>query len=158
MTATSVSTQQPTKVGIGIGVVGVAFVLLTTTLLIIVPQELLTPASSNEYIETWSRPIMAVGQAGLLYVIPIVGGVTAYYLARKGTSPKSVIGGFVLGGLVFIVGNALVGVAVTHVFAEGGGIDRSLLGHFTRSIAPGGRLIGGALLGVVSAIIVRNRS
>lgn len=45
----------PAKVGVGIGLFGVVFVSLTTALLILVPQELMAPATSRAYIATRDR-------------------------------------------------------------------------------------------------------
>lgn len=149
--------HRPAKVGIGIGVIGALFILLTTTLLFMVPFELMTSATRYAYIETWSRPIMTVGQSVTVYGIPLVSGASAYYLTRKNHTPKSVVVGFLIGGLVCVLANALFGVMVTHLFNYGPGIDQSLFGHIDRSVPLGARLAGGALVGILFAITVEER-
>lgn len=144
---------KPETVGMGTGVFGIVFIFLTTTLLVLVPQELMSPATSSAYIETWARPIMVIGEAVLVYGIPLASTALAYYLTTKHYSPKRVVTGFALGGLVFVVGDALLGVTVTHFLVDDPGIDRSLVGHLLRNAARGGQLVSGALLGALGATV-----
>lgn len=149
--------HKPAKVGISTGVFGVLFTFLTTALLILVPQELMTPAASSAYIEAWSRPITTIGQGVLVYGIPLVSAAFAYHLTTKNYSTKSVVGGFIIGGLVFVLGDSLLAVTVTHFFAEGSTIDKSLIGHVYRNLTLGGRLVGGALIGTLCATVITER-
>ena len=148
--------HKPTKVGIGIGAFGVAFTFLTTALLVLVPQEVMAPAASSAYIDTWSRPIMAIGNGVLSYGIPLLSAAFAYYLMVKSHPAKSVVKGFIIGGFVFVLGDALLAVTVTHFFAEGT-VDSLLFSHVYRNLTLGGRLIGGALIGTLGATIVKVR-
>ena len=149
--------QRPAQVGVGIGAFGVAFTFLTTALLVLIPQELMTPAASSAYIEAWSRPIMAIGQGVLVYGIPLLSAVFAYYLTTKSHSTKSIVAGFIIGGLVFVLGDAVLAVTVTHFFVEGSAIDRSLVSHIYRNVPLGGRLVGGALIGTLGATVIEER-
>lgn len=144
----------PAKVGAGIGLFGAMFLLLTTALLFIVPQELMTSAQSAAYIETWSQPIMTVGGFVFSVGIPLACAACAYYLTTNDFAPGSVVLGFLVGGLVFIIGNAILGVAVTNLFVTGAGIERSLLGHMGNSASDGMRLFIGGLIGVAGALVV----
>ena len=146
--------HEPAKVGVGIGAFGVAFTVLTTALLVLVPQELTSPAAGSAYVETWSRPIMAVGQGTLVYGLPLLSAAFAYRLTTKNHSAKSVAMGFVVGGLVLGLGDALLGVTVANFFAEDPAIGRSLVDHVSRIVALGGRLVGGALVGAICATVV----
>ncbi|MBX0296804.1 hypothetical protein [Haloarcula nitratireducens] len=145
--------QKPAKIGAGIGVFGALFLLLTTTLLIIVPQELLSPTASTTYIDTWSQPIMTVGGAIFTVGIPLACAGIAYHLTTTAHTPGSVVMGFLVGGIVFAIGNGILGVTVTHLFVHGTGIERSLLGHLQNSLPHGLRLFVGGLLGVAGALI-----
>lgn len=146
--------QTPMKVGAGIGLFGAVFLLVTTTLLFIVPQELLSPAASSTYIETWSGPIMTVGGVIFSVVIPLACIGSGYYLMRHDYSPQSAVSGFLIGGLVFILVNAIFGVFVSNIFVYGSGVEQSLLGHIQNSIPHGLRIAGSGLLGVGGAHIV----
>jgi len=146
--------QKPVKIGAGIGVFGALFLLLTTILLFVVPQELMSTTASRTYIETWSQPIMTVGGFILSVGIPLACAGIAYYLTTGEYTPGSVVMGFLIGGLVFIVGNAILGVAVTNLFVYGSGVERSLLGHMQNSLPHGMRLFVGGLLGVAGALVV----
>lgn len=117
----------------------------------------MTPAASSAYIETWSRPIMIVGQGVLVYGAPLLSAAFAYHLTTENHSTKSVVGGFVLGGLVLVLGDALLAVTVTHFFADDPAIDRSLVGHVSRNVTLGGRLVGGALIGALCATVIEER-
>lgn len=147
--------HKPAKVGISIGAFGVLFTLLTTALLVLIPQELMTPAASSAYIEAWSRPIMTIGDGVMVYGIPLASAAFAYYLTTKNHSTKSVVVGFSIGGLVLVLGDALLAVTVTHFFAEGSAIDRSLVSHIYRNVTLGGRLVGGALIGTLGATVIQ---
>lgn len=144
----------PTKVGAGIGLFGALFILLTTALLFIVPQELMTAAESNVYIDTWSRQIMSVGGFVFSVVIPLACAAAAYHLTTNEHPPGRVVVGFLVGGLVFIIANAILGVAVTNLFAAGNGIEQSLLGHMRNNVSDGMRLFVGGLIGVAGALAV----
>jgi hypothetical protein len=146
--------NKPVKVGVGIGAFGALFILLTTALLFIVPQELMSSTGSSAYVETWSQPIMLVG--GFVYTmgIPLASAVAAYHLTTTDETPENVIFGFFIGGFVFIAGNAILGVAVTNLFAYGAGIERSLLGHLQNSLPHGMRLFLGGLFGAAGALVV----
>jgi len=146
--------QKPVKIGAGIGVFGALFLLLTTIMLFVVPQELMTPAASNTYIETWWQPIMTVGGFVFSVGIPLACAVIAYYLTTREYTPGSVVIGFLIGGLIFIIGNTILGVAVTNLFVSGSGVERSLLGHMQNSLPHGMRLFVGGLLGVAGALVV----
>ncbi|TKX75827.1 hypothetical protein EXE46_01640 [Halorubrum sp. GN11_10-6_MGM] len=146
--------QNPVKIGVGIGVFGALFLLLTTILLFVVPQELMSSTASNVYIDTWSQPIMTVGGFVFSVGIPLACAVIAYYLTRGEHTPGSVVIGFLIGGIVFIIGNAILGVTVTNLFVSGAGVERSLLGHMQNSLPHGGRLFVGGLLGIAGALIV----
>ena len=149
--------REPSRVAVGIGAFGVAFTVLTTGLLVLVPQELMTPAASSAYIETWSGPVMAVGRGVLVYGLPLLSAAFAYVLTGRNHSATSVVTGFVVGGLVLGLGDALLGATVTHFFAEDPAIGQSLVGHLSDVVELGGRLVGGALLGTLSATVVRER-
>lgn len=56
--------------------------------------------------------------------------------------------------LAFIIGKAILGVAVTNLFVAGTGIERSMPGHKQNSIAEGIRLLVVGLIGVGSALVV----
>lgn len=71
---------------------------------------------------------MLVGNFVYTVGIPVVSAVAAYALTRGDETPGSVILGFLIGGFVYIVGNAILGVGVTHFFAYGSGLEQSLLG------------------------------
>lgn len=144
----------PAKVGAGIGLFGALFLLLTTALLFIVPQELMTAAQSNAYIDTWSRPIMTVGGFVFSVGIPLACAASAYYLTTNDHAAGRVVVGFLVGGLVFIIGNAILGVAVTNLFVTGAGVEQSLLGHIQNSVSDGMRLFVGGLLGIAGALVV----
>lgn len=146
--------HKPAKIGAGIGVLGAVLILLTTALLVIVPQELLSSSASNAYVKSWSQPIMLVG--GFVYTvgIPLLSAVAAYSLTKADETPGSVILGFLVGGFVFVAGNAMLGVAVTQFFAYGSGLEQSLLGHMQNSLPHGMRLFLGGLLGVAGALLV----
>jgi hypothetical protein len=150
--------QRPVRIGAGIGVFGALFLLLTTTLLFVVPQELMSSAASNAYIDTWSQPIMTVGGFVFSVGIPLACAVIAYYLTTREHTPGSVIMGFFIGGIVFITGNAILGVAVTNLFVSGSGIEQSLLGHMQNSLPHGMRLFVGGLLGVAGALVIEEYS
>lgn len=147
--------HRPSTVGAGIGAFGVAFTFLTTALLVLVPQELLTPAASAAYIDAWSRPIMTVGQGVLVYGLPLLSAVAAYSLIAREHSIRGVVAGFVVGGLVFGLGDALLGVTVAHFFADDPAVGQSLVGHVSDTLELGGRLVGGALVGVLCATVAR---
>ena len=149
--------QKPVRVGVGIGAVGVAFTFLTTALLVLVPQELMTPATSSAYVETWSRPIMAIGRGVAVYGIPLLSAAFAYHLTTPNRSAKSVVTGFVIGGLVLGFGDALLGVTVTHFFVEDPAVGRSMVSHVSRIVTLGGRLVGGAVVGTICATVVKER-
>ncbi|MGQ3330441.1 hypothetical protein [Halorubrum sp. FL23] len=150
--------QKPAKIGAGIGVFGALFLLLTTILLFVIPQELMTPAASTTYVETWSQPIMTAGGFVFSVGIPLACAVSAYYLTTREHAPGSVIMGFFIGGIVFIIGNAILGVAVTNLFVSGSGVERSLLGHMQNSLPHGMRLFVGGLFGVAAAVVVEEYS
>lgn len=149
--------HKPAKVGAGIGAVGVAFTFLTTALLILIPQELMTPATSSAYIETWSRPIMTIGHGVMVYGLPLVSAAFAYYLMTKSHSAKSVVTGFIIGGLVLGLGDALLGVTMTHFFVEDPAIGQSMVSHVYDIVTLGGRLVGGALIGALGATVIKER-
>ena len=149
--------QKPSKVGISIGAFGVAFTLLTTTLLVLVPQELMTPATSNAYIETWSRPIMTLGKGVMVYGLPLLSAAFAYYLTTENYSPKSVVTGFIIGGLVLGLGDALLGETVLYFFVEDPALGQSLVSHVYDLFKLGGRLVGGAVIGTLGATIIEER-
>ena len=149
--------HKPAKVGVSIGVFGIALTFLTTALLLLIPQELMTPATSQAYIETWSRPIMAIGQGVLVYGVPLLSAICAYYLTTKNYSIKSVVTGFIIGGLVLLLGDAVLSVTVAHFFTENPGVDRSLISHVSRNIPLGGRLVVGALIGILGATVFEER-
>lgn len=144
----------PAKIGAGIGIFGALFLLLTTALLFIVPQELMSSAEGTAYIETWSQPIMTVGGFVFSVGIPFACAACAYYLTTNDYAPGSVVLGFLVGWLVFIIGNGILGVAVTNLFVSGTGIERSLLGHMQNSLSDGMRLFVGGLIGVGGALVV----
>lgn len=144
----------PAKIGAGIGVVGALFLLLTTTLLLIVPQELLSSATRPAYMATWSPAIMTVGGVVFSAGLPLACAAIAYYLTTRAHTPGSVVIGFLVGGPVFVIGNAILGVAVTTFFVSGGGVERSLFGHIQYSIPHGLRLFFGGLLGIAGALVV----
>ena len=146
--------QRPATVGVSIGAFGVAFTFLTTALLILIPQELMSPATSSTFIETWSRPIMTIGQGMVLYGIPLLSAVFAYYLTTKSYATKSVVTGFIIGGLVFGFGDALLGETVLYFFAEDPAFGQSLTSHVYDLVELGGRLVGGALIGILGAIVI----
>lgn len=148
---------KPAKVGIGIGALGVLLAFLTTALLVLIPQELMTPAASSAYTEAWSRPVMTVGNVSITYGIPLAGVVSAYCLTTKNYSRRSVMTGFVIGGLVLGIGDALLGVTVTHLFVENPAIGQSLVSHVFDTVTLGGRLVGGALIGTFSASFIGKR-
>ncbi|WP_246999377.1 hypothetical protein [Halosolutus gelatinilyticus] len=150
--------HKPAKIGAGIGAFGALFLLLTTTLLFIVPQELLSPAASTAYIETWSRSITTVGGFVFSVGIPLACTAIAYYLTAADHTPGSVVVGFLVGGVVFIVGNAILGVTVTNFFVHGVGVEQSLLGHMQHSLSDGLRLFVGGLVGVAGALVVEEYS
>lgn len=146
---------KPAKVGIG--ALGVLLTFLTTALLVLIPQELMTPAASSAYIEEWSQPIMTIGTVLITYGIPFTGAVFAYYLTTKNYSVRSFITGFVIGGLVLGIGDALLGVTVTHLFVEDPALGQSLVSHILDTITLGGRLVGGALIGTLGAFFRERR-
>lgn len=148
--------HKPAKVGVGIGALGVAFTVLTTALLILVPQELMTPAASSAYIETWSRPITTIGNGVLVYGLPLLSAIFAYHLTTN-HSTKSVVTGFIIGGFVLGLGDALLGVTVTHFFADDPAIGRSMVSHVSRIVTLGGRLAVGALVGALCATVIEDR-
>lgn len=143
----------PAKVGAGIGVFGALFILLTTTLLFIVPQELLSPAASATYIETWSGPIMTIGGYFFTLGLPLACVVSAYYLTTTNHSSKSVAIGFLIGGIAFVIANAVFGVIVTNFYVTGPDIERSLTGHMQNRALDGARLFGAGLIGIAGAVI-----
>lgn len=149
---------KPAKVGIGIGAFGVAFTLLTTTLLILIPQEFMSPATSSAYIETWSKPIMALGQGVMVYGLPLLSAGFAYYLTTNNHSVKNVVTGFILGGLVLGLGDALLGETVLYLFENDPALGRSMISHVSRILTLGGRLVGGALIATLVAVIVKDAS
>ena len=149
--------QKPAKVGVGIGAFGVAFTFLTTALLILVPQELMTPATSSAYIETWFHPLNTIGQGVLVYGLPLLSAAFAYHLTTKNHSPKSVVTGFIIGGLVLGLGDALLGETVLYFFAEDPALGQSLVSHVYDLIELGGRLVGGALIGTLCATVFAER-
>lgn len=142
--------QNTTKVGVGIGAFGVVFTFLTTALLILIPQHFMAPAARAAYIETWSAPIMTVGQAVMVYGLPLLSIAVAYYLTTKNYSPRNVLTGFLIGGLVLVFGEALLAVSVTHLFA-GPDLNQSLVSHLFRNVSLGIRVVGGALIGTLCA-------
>jgi len=146
--------QKPVKIGAGIGVFGALFLLLTTILLFVVPQELMSPTASTAYIETWSQPIMTVGGFVFSVGIPLACAVIAYYLTTREYTPGSVVMGFFIGGIVFTIGNAILGVVVTNLFVSGSGVERSLFGHMQNSLPHAMRLFVGGLIGVASVLVV----
>ncbi|PCR90503.1 hypothetical protein [Natrinema ejinorense] len=146
--------HQPAKIGAGIGVFSALFLLLTTTLLFIVPQELLSSAASTTYIETWSQPITTVGGFVFSVGIPLACAIIACHLTRTEHTPGSVGTGFLVAGVVFLIGNAILGVTVTHFFVSGSGVEQSLLGHMRNSLPRGMRLFVGGLLGIAGALVV----
>lgn len=148
----------PAKIRAGIGIFGALFLLLTTVLLFILPQELMTPAQSTAYIETWSQPIMTVGGFVLSVGIPLACAASACYLTTTDQAPGRVVIGFLVGGVVFIIGNGILGVAVTHLFVSGTGIEQSLLGHMQNGLSNGVRLFFGGLIGVGGAHAVEEYS
>lgn len=75
----------------------------------------------------------------------------AYSLTTKNHSPKSVLRGFVVGGLVLGLGETLLGVILTYFLVENPAVGQSLVGHLSDSIGLGSRLIGGALVGILCA-------
>lgn len=89
----------------------------------------------------------------MTYGIPLSSATLAYYLTTKNHSVKDVVTGFVVGGFVLVVGDALLGVTVTHFFADDSAIDRSMLGHLLRNITLGGGLVVGAGIGTFSAAL-----
>lgn len=144
----------PARIGAGVGIFGALFILLTTTLLFIVPQELMTSAQSAAYIETWSQPIIMVGGFVSSVGLPLACAGCAYYLTTNDYAPGGVVLGFLVGGLVFIIGNGVLGMAVTNHFVSGSGIEQSLLGHMQNSVSDGMRLLVGGLIGIGGAQVV----
>lgn len=146
--------RSTTKTGVGVGGVGIAVTLLTTTLLIFVPQYLLSPAASDAYISAWSGHIMSVGGVVMGYGLPLLSALSAWSLLSRGHSARSVLRGFVVGGLVLGVGVALSTVAITHVLVSDPAIGKSVVGHVADTLELGGRLVGGALVGILCAYLV----
>lgn len=149
--------HKSSKVGVGIGAFGVAFTFLTTALLILIPQELMTPTTSSAYIETWSRPIIVIGQGVMVYGLPLLSATFAYRLTTKNHSSKDVVTGFVIGGLVLGFGDALLGETVLYFFADDPTLGQSLIGHVSDLLKLGGRLVGGAVIGVLCATVIEER-
>lgn len=149
--------HKPAKAGVGIGVFGVAFTFLTTALLVLIPQYLMDPATSNAYMGTWSRPIMTIGVGVMNYGIPLLSAAVAYSLTRRNHSPKSIVTGFIIGGLVFGLGDAFFTELVISFIEQDPELGQSLLGHISDTIKFGGRLIGGALVGTFFATVIQKR-
>jgi hypothetical protein len=95
---------------------------------------------------------MAVGELVLVYGLVLVSGAVAYYLART-HSPADVLTGFVVGGLVFGVGVVVLGETLYYFFARDLLFGRSAVGYVFEVVTLGGRLVGGALVGVLCAKI-----
>lgn len=145
------SYQNTTRAGVGIGVFGVVFTFLTTALLILIPQYFMAPAARAAYIGTWSTPIMTIGEAVMVYGLLLLSVAVAYYLTTKNHSPKSVLIGFIVGGLVLGLGETFLGVILTSFLAENPAVGQSLVSQVSDSIGLGSRLIGGALIGILCA-------
>lgn len=146
--------QKPVKIGVGIGAFGALYPLLMTILLFGVPRELMSSSARTAYVETWSQPIMTVGGFVFTVGIPLSCAAIAYYLTTREHTPGRVIMGFLIGGIVLIIGDAVLGVAVTNRFVSGTGVERSLLGQMQNNLPQGRRLFVGGLLGVAAALVV----
>lgn len=115
----------------------------------------MTPAVSSTYIETWSELIMTVGQGMLAYRITLL-NASIYYLT-KNYSVKSVVIGFIIGGFVLLVDDALFSVTVIHLFANNPTIDQSIANHLYRNITLGRGLVVGVCIGTLGATASREQ-
>jgi hypothetical protein len=145
------SYQTTTKAGVGIGAFGVVFTFLTTAFLILIPQHFMAPAARAAYIGTWSSPIMALGEAVMVYGLPLLSIAVAYYLTTRNHSPKSVLAGFFVGGLVLGLGETFLGVTLIYFFVENPAVGQSLISHVSDILGLGSRLVGGAVIGILCA-------
>ena len=149
--------ERPLAIGVGLGLIGVGVVLLSSTLLVLVPGGLLSPSAARAYVATWSGPIMVAGTAILVYGLPLLAAVAAYYLTRVEYAPRRVLVAFLAGGLVFGVGEALLGVTLTALFATDPATGQSLVDHVSDAVTLGGRLVIGAGVGVLLATAAGHR-
>lgn len=149
--------RNATTAGVGVGVFGVSVTALTTALLFLVPQSFTTTAARDAYIDAWSVPIMTVGESVLIVGIPLLSAVLAYVLTNDGHSLQRALTGFVVGGVVFGLGVALLGETVMLFFADDPALGRSLVSHLFDVVERGGRVVAGAFAGVLCAHVAERR-
>ena len=143
------------KSEVGVGTVGLTVSLLGTALLFLIP-DLMAPAAGNEFINTWSFPIMMIGEGVRLYGLPLLSAEIAYYLMTQNHSAKSIVVGSVVGGLVLGVGTEVLNITMPYLI-DGPAYSQSLISHVLDIVGFGGRLVIGAVVGTVCAIVVEDR-
>ena len=148
-------TSKPHYVGIGIGGIGVAFSLLVTALVFLIPHHLLSTATAQAYLDTWMNPILSVAMPVEQFGIPLLAAIFAFYLVwKRDYSTREVVAGFVLGGLVLGIGVALLNWAVTHPSARA-----TTLTYSFDALRRAGYFAGAALLGtLIGTVTERQRN
>lgn len=137
---------KPHHAGIGIGGIGVAFSLLVTTLVFLIPHHLLSTAAAQEYLDTWMNPILSVAMPMEQFGIPLLAAIVAFYLVwKREYSTRDVVVEFVLGSLVLGIGVALLNWAVTHPSYRA-----TTLTYSFDALRRAGYFAGAAFLGTVS--------
>lgn len=151
--------RTPTTAGVGVGAIGVAVTGLATVLLAVIPDYpwASTAAARTDAILRWSGLVMTGGEVVLVFGLPLLSAVLAASLTASGHTPRRVLWGFVVGGLVFGLGVALLGETVTALLTDDPALGRSLVGHAVDVVGRGGRVVVGALVGVCCALVVERR-
>lgn len=147
------STSRPHHVGIGIGGIGVAFSLIVTALVFVIPHHLLSTATAQEYLDTWMNPILSVAMPVEQFGVPLLAAIVAFYLVwKRDHSTRDVVVGFVLGGLVLGIGVAFLNWGVTHPSYRATAVTYSV-----DAVRRAGYFAGAALLGALSGRVFERR-
>lgn len=136
--------RTPLQFGVGIGTFGVLVYILTTFLLFVFPQHVLSGDAGNVFVAAWFDPISMVGRAIVFSATPLFAGICSLYLVRSGISVRRVLTGLAVGAIAFGVGIALVSLAVTGSAHRGPPLE--YVGQTTRQTA---RMVGLAIVGAL---------
>lgn len=145
--------SRPHHVGVGIGGIGVAFSLLVTALVFLIPRYLLPTATAQAYLETWMVPILSVAVPVERFGIPLLAALVAFSLVRARDHPaRDVVAGFVLGGVVLGLGVALLDWGVTHP-----SFRATALTYAFDALRRAGLFAGAALLGALGGTLAESQ-
>ena len=99
---------KPTKVAVGIGLLGTFGSFLFSSLLVLLPRY-------GWFDPDIVRLVVFADWALIAIVIPVISSMTSYILVLKGYDKLNILVGFIFGGIVLLIGNFLVGSMIRYI-------------------------------------------